>query len=252
MLIMTHATARLHFLSELISYRCLTIRQCDAVGLASMQMARKYVRELVREKLVSITPFQTEGNNGRPENLILPTPKGLKSIGSAGKPIEQRLFAHQYYLNWCRIRLGALEQFGLQVQFYTRPIGDLWPDGTLVLRSKKRNKSLLFFVEMDMGTESLSGELQSKVLAYQGLFRSGAYTELGPSFHGFRVLFVFSDRNRLRGFTRLCERVGPCLFVWSAAFESLDTSGAAAPIWYRGSDVEQQLSTIGSLAPTPR
>ena len=197
---MKQPTARLTFLSALTEYRCLTVRQSLAAGLASEQMTRRYGRELVKNGLVSVKPFQAMESSGRPENLILPTPKGFKAVGVNAKPLEQRLFLHQYYLNWCRIKFDDLKQFAVRPTFQVRSIGGFWPDGTLVLRSEKLDKSLLFFLEVDMGTESISGELAAKRGAYRELFSSRTYKEIGQYFNGFRVLFVFSDKSRLRAF----------------------------------------------------
>ena len=79
------------------------------------------------------------------------------------------------------------------------------PDGALVL--SKGKKRLLYFLEVDLGTEALSSSHYSfldKVALYENYFDSKIYLKdlnfLNYSFKGFRVLVVFNSVSRRRLF----------------------------------------------------
>lgn len=250
-------------LQALCSYRCLTTRQCVAAGFGSEQVVRRYIREFKQAKLVSCSPWQFGQDTGRPENLAIPTQSGLQAVGLTGAPIKQRAFAHQHHLNWCQIRFEQLKSAQLGLSYTVVDILNLAtlnkgviPDMAFALTSKTHNKRLLFFVEMDMGTETLvsasgrSGDLCEKIEAYRELRLSGAYTKAirGQRVsEGFRLLLVLAHKPRLLQTLRLCQQMRPCPFVWCVDFETLSRLGAGEAIWHKEGDASHTYSILGSL-----
>ncbi|WP_309400005.1 replication-relaxation family protein [Cerasicoccus maritimus] len=235
------------FLQSLAEYRCLTVRQSVAAGLASEQMTRRYARTLTAIGLIRSGAWQTPDGKGRPENMLAVTLKGLGELGLSGKELESRCYSHQYHLNWVRIWLMQLSERypGLAVQFRRGSLDTLWPDGIVILTHE--GKSLLFFLEIDMGTESLA-VLEEKLVAYRDSFLAGSYKQFGESCRGFRVLLVCQEWKRLRGVARVCQKMAPLPFVWLTEYKSLAQAGAGAAVWSRGGELKPQFSILGSLA----
>ena len=81
------------------------------------------------------------------------------------------------------------------------------PDGVFSITHRGRQKTLLFFLEVDMGTESLTTnrgggkDIRQKIITYQWYFRTGGYRRyeqiFGTQFKGFRLLFLTNTTSRL-------------------------------------------------------
>ncbi len=114
---------------------------------------------------------------------------------------------------------------------YAKPVLFV-PDIVFVLeRSEKR---ALFFVEVDLGTESIK-LLTEKVLAYDQYFCSEGfkrYSELYKyRFQGFRLLFVGSMRRLKRLFESL-KKADACLeYVWATDKNLLGHNTFWDPLW---------------------
>jgi hypothetical protein len=130
------------------------------------------------------------------------------------------------------------------------------PDGIFSITDAQQGKSLLFFVEIDMGTESLSGSspgtIRAKINNYEQILRAKSYKKfeqhLNGSFCGFRVLFVANTHNRLAQLSRLAKSVKSADLVWLTDQESLFKNGLSDRIWIRGGRTEEGLFSI--LGPT--
>jgi hypothetical protein len=93
------------------------------------------------------------------------------------------------------------------------------PDGVFYIKSENQNKSLLFFLEVDMGTESLSSRsmksnnISSKIKNYRAYFQSERYKRYQKKwntlFNGFRLLFLTNtaERRALKSFIIACLQV---------------------------------------------
>ncbi len=87
------------------------------------------------------------------------------------------------------------------------------PDGVFTLKDQENGKTLLFFLEADMGTETLAGshrgvkDIRKKIINYQLYFRSGGYKRYqdlwGCELSGFRLLFLANTPARLTAQSRL-------------------------------------------------
>ena len=133
------------------------------------------------------------------------------------------------------------------------------PDGVLLLRHAERGKALLFFLEVDMGTEPLrsprSGvDLDTKIRNYRHFFAAGKYRRYealaGSPLKGFRLLVVCGNTARLARLLPLARRSGPCDFVWATDCDRMIRAGIWGPIWHKAShDGPQSESILGGIAP---
>jgi hypothetical protein len=135
----------------------------------------------------------------------------------------------------------------------------LIPDGVCALGHNELGKTVLFFVEIDMGTEARTsaaqypGEIRRKLQCYQQLLSTGDYrryeTDFDAKFRGFRLLMVTPQPERLRALCRLVREVCTTDFVWLTDRSGLLRQGIHAPIWRVGGreDLPPQ-SILGSEA----
>ena len=136
------------------------------------------------------------------------------------------------------------------------------PDCVLAVQDREAGKTSLFFLEVDLGTESLVSlrhrgkDIQEKVTNYQAYFRGKEYKRYeqlwGTPLRGFRLLFLAGSAPRMVDLCRLTENTPPSDFIWLTDRESMLSRGMWAPIWVRGGHVGTPLQSIlGSRAPSP-
>lgn len=209
-------------------------------------------------------------------------------------PVSSRLIDHQLLLNWFRIHLGQTKRLiqGLSIRFlsYNSPLAPLGPDGRVIttdyspigrrtIREVKftpdavfattdavEGKTLLFFLEVDCGTETLSSpqrdmtDIRQKILNYQWYFQSLKYKRYEAIFetshlHGFRLLFLTKTAGRLAALCKLAQEMQPSYFIWLTEQERMFSDGVSANIWARGGNLlATQQSILGRLscrAPLP-
>jgi len=130
------------------------------------------------------------------------------------------------------------------------------------LSHAQTGKALLFFLEVDMGTETLSSpsgdsrDVRQKVIDYQAHFRRRGYEPYGRlwncTFKGFRLLLVADDAARRAQLCGLVRSLPPCEFIWVTDRGSLLSEGVWGAIWSRGgrSDGPPE-SILGSRMPSP-
>lgn len=98
------------------------------------------------------------------------------------------------------------------------------PDGVFATTDTIEGKTLLFFLEVDCGTETLSSpqrdmkDLRQKILNYQWYFQSLKYKRYErifktSSLHGFRLLFLTKTIGRLAALCRLTQEMQPSNFL---------------------------------------
>jgi hypothetical protein len=128
------------------------------------------------------------------------------------------------------------------------------PDGIFTIWHRGIGKSLLFFLEVDMGTESMaslgrnSNDVRQKISNYQALFRTGHYKRYEKIFkskyNGFRLLFLVNSSSRLVSFCRLAQEMPPSDFIWLTDQERMFTNGVSADIWVQGGRYEEPPRSI--------
>jgi len=273
-----------NFLSSVAEYKLLTVKQLSAISQKSCQVIRKRMRTLEMEGLIITKMHGYGHARGRPEDVILLTEKGAKLLHNDRIPSGHATFSsdkaedsfslgHLLLINWFRIHLLQIERVipQLSVQYLgsnsnalsrNREDGfslieripadqksekfiEFIPDGVFSIKSKGlEEKTLLFFLEADMGTETIASmdrdhkDLRQKVLNYQTLFRSGTYKRyegvFNSNLNGFRLLFLVNSPARSASLCRLVQEMQPSDFIWLVDQQRMFSSGLSAKIWARG------------------
>jgi hypothetical protein len=118
------------------------------------------------------------------------------------------------------------------------------PDGVLAITDREQKKSVLFFVEVDLGTEHLASskrearDVRQKIANYQDLSASERYKVFekifGLVFKRFRVLFVTVSPEREVALCRLIQEMVPSEFIWVTEQQRMFSQGLADAIWILG------------------
>ena len=135
------------------------------------------------------------------------------------------------------------------------------PDGAFVLTHQGSGKSLLFFVEIDMGTEPLvspaadTSDIAGKVVNYRTYLGTKAYKRyektFGASLNGFRVLFVTNTPERRAKVCTTVAGLSPSDFIWVTDQDRMLQHGLGGDIWQRGGRPDcTPESIIGSFSRT--
>jgi hypothetical protein len=265
-------------LSSIADYKVLTVKQLSILSQRSGQVVRRRMRALVKEGLIATTMDGYGGGKGRPEDLLFLTEKGarilegngiLDAVSAACKTGDRFPIDHVLLSNWFRIHLIQIERSisGLSIQYRGDSISfaeqidgqkrptEFIPDGVFAITRVCENpKTLLCFLEVDMGTETVASTdrndkgLRQKVLNYQMLFRTGQYKRYESVFNaklnGFRLLFLTHSNSRLISLCKLVREMPPSDFIWLVDQERLFSHGLAAKIWARGGRNEQEPQSI--------
>ncbi len=271
------------------SFKILTVIQLSALSRRSPQVIRRRLRSLGERGFIS-TQQQAYGNRrGRPEDLILLSEAGYsvlhKQTDRNGKCQNNDKYAapefveHELLVNWFFIHLIQIARQipQLSVQYFTQYYStaedapstgrmiriqlpgdkdklEFIPDGIFTVSDSVSKKTLLFFLEVDMGTETLASparglkDIRQKIVNYQYLFRSSRYKRyegyFNATLNGFRVLFVTHSPSRLKTLCQLTASMPPADFIWLSDRDRLFPSGLADEIWVRGGALDCQPYTI--------
>ena len=123
-------------------------------------------------------------------------------------------------------------------------------------------RTLLFFLEVDRGTEPRNStrrdksNLRQKIINYREYFTIQQYKRyekiMKCELRGFRLLILTETSTRFAALCRLVRAVPPSDFVWLTDREKLLLQGLWAPIWAPGGKVsESPQSILGSKMPNP-
>ncbi len=271
-------------LQSLVDYGTLSMTQLTILHFPSRQMARIKARHFYDSGLAEIIHQDFAGGRGKPEGIIFPTEKTIKILNDSNSvggnenftlpAINRRNLNHQLLINWARIHLTSMEKQipqlsakflspFIEIDSYRIDLADsklgnlLIPDGIFSISYAPQQKSLLFFLEIDMGTETLSSQSLSKndfkrkILEYHYVFKNQLYKHLegifGLQFNGFRTLVVADSKSRLNQLNRLVKSMKSTGFIWLTDRDSILASGISDVIWFKGGDIEAgQFSIIGS------
>jgi len=286
-------------LVSLAEYRVMTIRQMEVLYPGNKRVLRRKLKNFANQGLIQVGSGVFAKKRGRPEDIFSLGHDGFKLLKSKEiliadipyervKAITAHSLSHMLLINDFRIQLVQAEKIvpNLSVIFLSpnspfiprfdddRPIvyerfaldkeGKKWinytPDGVFVLRCTESKKTLLFFLEVDMATESRTsgkgykGNIEEKITNYQLTYKLGRHRRYEAFFkcrlQGFRLLFLTNDFARLSRLSKLIVQMPPSDFINITDQDSLLTKGLWAPIWYKGGRVEQQLvSILGSKTP---
>ena len=179
-------------LKMIAEYRILTVTQLSALTLRSPQVIRRRLRILNNEGILTVRARGYGRNLGRPEDLIILTEKGMglflqgkknpltPSEYIADKMVESIFVDHELLVNWFRIHLIQIERVipVLSIEYFSsqavpfeqgsnkpplllervpsngeqEELTEFIPDGAFSITQREKKKTLLFFLEVDMGT----------------------------------------------------------------------------------------------------
>jgi hypothetical protein len=273
----------LSLLGSIAEYKVLTVGQLSVLSQRSRQVIRRRLRILESEEIIATEERGYGRSRGRPESLIFLTEKGAmllkdkrilsKNVACTTNMSADSIFiAHELLINWFHIHLVQMERVIPQLSvnylspgFHSSALtsGDrppllervhtknsqkefieFIPDGIFSIKEKEMNKTLLFFLEVDMGTETIASmdrdpkDIRQKILNFQTLFHSSHYKRYERIFNsklnGFRLLFLTNTASRLAALSRLVKEMPPSDFIWLTDQQRMFTHGVSAEIWTRG------------------
>jgi len=270
-------------LGTIAEHRVLTVSQVTAIQRKSKQVVRRRLNILEKAGFILSATLGFGQSRGRPEKTISLTEEGAALLRSDYEALQDvplnkmnaekiRCLEHLLLTNWFWICLGQIEhaipQLSAQFLSPTSPFlkqensdlplifepppaegqsknsGGFTPDGVFSITHKKKQMTLLYFLEVDMGTESIaspkrtSGDIRQKIINYQQYFRSDRYKRYEKFWNcklkGFRLLFLTNTDARLAVLSRLVQEMTPSDFIWLTSVEQMFSYGLSAEIWVRG------------------
>jgi len=271
----------------------LTTTQITALHFGCKKVARRRLSQLAEAGLIAEQRRGLGRAQGQPEKMWSLSEAGFRWLQDQGKlssgvSAEQVMgrslhcLDHRILLNWFAIHLRQIQKIlpGLSTDFHASespfaprsesgasylqicvsPAGQeekpifLIPDAIFRIKDSEQGKSVLFFLEVDMGTETLASpkrgakDVRQKVLNYQAIFRSGKYRILDGlwrcSFQGFRLLFLANSPERMAFLCRLVQEMPPSDFIWVTDQERMFAHGLADAIWARGGNTSKPTESI--------
>jgi len=284
-------------LEAMTDYRMVTINQISALFQSNKTATSKRMKTFKKAGLVETLRRPLGRKRGRPEELLCLTEKGFDALKEENILDPSLLYDavaanaihcpnHQLLMNWFRIHLEhvqkVLPQWSYHIFTYSSPLlppgpemrsilteyvpsantkGEMVkfsPDAVFAGKDAQTDKTLLFFLEVDMGTETLArpdrnpGDVREKILNYQAYFRTQKYKRYekvwGCRFKGFRLLFLTHTQGRLSSLCSLVQQMQPSDFIWLVEQGRMFSKGIAAKIWARGGRIHSDPESIlGSL-----
>jgi len=282
----------LKFLQLLAEYRVVNVQQIATLYNISCRAVRKKVETFHIKKLISVMPMTFGQGKGRPENIIMLDKAGMTLLSennTSGRTISDDRFLfkdynkieHEILANWFRIHTIYLQKQipdisttfispttpflpqrkdGSPLISDTVTLNDevrtFIPDGVLSIEHSEQKKRLLFFLEVDMGTESItsstrkSDTIQQKITNYILYFSSDGYKRYQNKWkcklNGFRVLFVTNTDRHKEVISRFLKESKAYDFVWVTSQKQLFQFGLSYNIWARGGNtIAPQQSILG-------
>ena len=270
-------------LTALAEYRLLTISQIAAIQQKSLQVVRRRLSTLEKEGLVVFADGGFGQCRGRPERLVSLSTRGVALVRAESPALRDvlderidtegiRYVNHQLLANWFQIHMDHVVQVIPQLTIrYLAPTSPFvgrdddnrslvfehkttddrqgkargfTPDAVFAITDSTQGKTLLFFLEVDRGTESVASpkrhprDIRQKLINYQDYFRNSRYKRYEKmwesSLNGFRLLFLANTRARLTALCKMVRDMPPSDFVWLTDQEQMFAAGLSAEIWTRG------------------
>ena len=297
------AARDIHALRTIADHRILAVHHLAVLEHRNLQALRRRLTKLEEAGFILMMPSRFGGSRGRPERLLSLTDKGADALKDSGilKPDVAnelatcegiRCVQHHLLVNDFRVQLAQMQRLApaLTVEFLCplspfmsrseeghssvrervehpdRP-GELvsfTPDGVFSVTHADPSRTLLFFLEVDMDTETLVSskrtgrDIRQKIANYQTYFKLQRYRRYEKLWRcelkGFRLLFLVRGARRMAALCRVVRERPPSDFIWVADDGSLLASGVWASIWARGGRADKtRESILGSqgLQPSP-
>lgn len=283
----------LNLLASIAEYRILTVHQLSVLHQRNQQSLRRRLHSLEKQGLVQCDTGGFGRSRGRPKRLVFLLEGGVnllqeKKILDRDTPPDAatakgiHCLDHHLLVNAFRVQLIQMQRIipVLKVKFLSptspflkklqndQPLVfekippdehlDSWvefiPDGVFAIKDTESNKVLLFFLEVDMGTETIASprrirqDVRQKIVNYQTLLRRRRYKRYekiwGCRFRGFRLLFLAFSPDRMGAISRLAQSMPPSGFIWVTDRGSLESRGVGDDIWAVGGQLEQPMESI--------
>lgn len=288
-------------MGSVAEYRILTVRHITTLHQRNTRAVRRRLQALRGHGLIRVDTHILGDRRGRPEGLLSLCEAGVEALQEShllpsDVPTEHATaqgvgsVPHLLLTNDFRIQLVQMERLvpavttrflsplspfltrsadnqpfvheRIQVDQATGRCLEFTPDGVAAITHSEAGKTLLFFLEVDMGTETLVSrrpggqDVHQKILNYQTLYRSQAcrrYQQLvGAQLRGFRLLILANSESRSAAICRLIRDTGSPEFVLVAQHHRMESSGVWAEIWTAGGLTESPpISILGSRMPRP-
>lgn len=291
----------LDVLASIAEHRILGVHHVTVLHQRNAAAFRRRLRLMQNQGLIRIATRGNQRGLGRPERLVSLCERGVELL-KANRLLDANIptdrvtadrigcLEHHLLINEFRIQLAQVNRIApnLSERFLSsmspklyqssanRPLiherippptdSDQWieftPDGVFVIRNTEDGKTVLFFLEADMGTETVASPqpfapgVRQKVVNYKTYFLGKRYKHYEQTwncrFRGFRLLFLTHNAGRLATLCRLIGEMQPSEFIWLTDQASLLSNGAWAPIWAPGGRINAlPQSILGSQMPNP-
>jgi len=130
----------------------------------------------------------------------------------------------------------------------------LKPDAAFSISDPTEGKTVLFFLEVDRGTEILASpkraptDIRQKTLNYGVCFDRQTYRKYESlwncQLNGFRLLFITDSVARLSTLCSLVQAMPPSDYIWLTVTDRMFEDGIAAEIWARGGRLDASPQSI--------
>jgi biotin operon repressor len=280
----------LKLLLQLADYLVLLNEQIAQLSGTGIRAVQKRINELNQKGFIHIRTQIYKAEKGRSKYISSLSEKGIKLLKNEKQidnkiSLERFLFnktyniEHELFINWFRIYLDFLPikipVLGVDFISATTPFLPLksnglpliserfkhedlpinfTPDGVFSIINKEKNKRLLFFLEVDMGTESLnssslnSNNIATKIKNYRAYFQSQKYKRYekrwDTKFNGFRLLFLTNSMKRKSSISNFVNSNNSNDFIWVANQHDMFEKGLAGNIWSRGGNLSASQESI--------
>lgn len=263
--------------------RLMTTPQLAALLSRNGKSLKKRISELVTQGLLADAPRGPGQRRGRPERLVSLAQRGVgvlqeRELIDPQVPTKEVLGerlppqSHQLLLNWVRVHLHHVGTVvpELTVRFLAHnapflPPGfsnlsiltgavsnqarpqrspRIEPDAAFSISDTTQDRTVLFFLEVDRGTETAASprrkptDIRQKILNYGICFDTCAYKKYEELWdcrlNGFRLLFVTDSTARLSQLCALVQAMPPSDYIWLTTAKRMFEDGIGAEIWVRG------------------
>lgn len=284
-------------LRAIAEYRIMTSPQFAALLSRSKKGVRDRISKLIAEGLLEEAARGRGQHPGRPERVVFLCKLAVTILKERGLINSQvpnddiigghiRCQNHQLLLKWVRIHLNYIKTVapGLKIRFLshssqflpkefssvsvqsrTRELTYFKPDAAFSVCDSNLGKTILFFLEVDLGTETLASpkrgltDIRQKILNYGACFDTLLYKRYerlwNCQLNGFRLLFLTDTFPRMSTLCSLVREIPPSDFIWVAQKDRMFEDGISAEIWARGGRLDASpqsiLGRLGCRAPLP-
>ena len=239
-------------LEDVWLYRYMTTKQLSRLHFSNVKVAQRRLRALAERKLVDrfqpsellrsgfkswwyrLSPpgarIIAENESRDAEELLPPTrrPRTMGFLAHHSLTTDFRIwlreasstsdFTYEFIPSYEEVRGRRQRRVAISVPGHRRV---LIPDGAFTL--ERRGKRALFFLEMDRGTEPLTGRhpsaVKRKLVRYRDAYETRAAEQrfqglFQARFNGFRILCLVPDTSRRGGFLNVAQQVDLVPLVW--------------------------------------